>query len=84
MRICRPQISLFSDLPQTPVDLVIAAFDQENTRNISQQQQWCKGVTRWCNQNMAPILCLCPSEAQVLPYTEPNWANRYLVSLKFL
>jgi len=58
-------ISELKDLPQTPVDLVIAAFDQENTRNISQQQQWCKGVTRWCNQNMAPILCLCPSENQV-------------------
>merc|ERR1712142_123038 len=52
------------DLPRTPVDLVISAFDHEESRIISKQQHWYDGLTRWCNKTMAPILCLSPSEFQ--------------------
>lgn len=68
-------ITELKDLPRSPVELVITAFDQINARNLSQQQHWYKGMTQWCNKNMAPILCLCPSEFQdAAPQITAKWS----------
>ena len=46
------------DLPPTPTDVIVSALDYEFGMT---EDDWCKEVTRWANQNKAPVLAVDPT-----------------------
>lgn len=67
--------SLFdsTDLPDTPVDLIINCLDcHENT--FLMDQPWYRAAADWANQNRAPVLSLDPPVSGQGHAVEAKWS----------
>ena len=63
----------FSDLPDTPVDLIINCLDcHENT--FLMDQPWYRAAADWANQNRAPVLSLDPPGSGQGQAVEAKWS----------
>lgn len=70
-------VCLFSldstDLPDTPVDLIINCLDcHENT--FLMDQPWYRAAADWANQNRAPVLSLDPPASGQGQAVEAKWS----------
>lgn len=62
-----------SDLPDTPVDLVINCLDcHENA--FLRDQPWYKAVVDWANQNRAPVLSIDPPINEMEQGIDAKWS----------
>lgn len=62
-----------SDLPDTPVDLVINCLDcHENA--FLRDQPWYKAVVDWANQNRAPVLSIDPPISEMELGIDAKWS----------
>lgn len=63
----------FTDLPKTPVDLIINCLDcHENT--FLMDQPWYQAAADWANQNRAPVLSLDPPASGQGQAVEAKWS----------
>lgn len=63
----------FTDLPDTPVDLIINCLDcHENT--FLMDQPWYRAAADWANQNRAPVLSLDPPASGQRQAVEAKWS----------
>lgn len=63
----------FTDLPDTPVDLIINCLDcHENT--FLMDQPWYRAAADWANQNRAPVLSLDPPASGQRLAVEAKWS----------
>lgn len=63
----------FTDLPDTPVDLIINCLDcHENT--FLKDQPWYRAAADWANQNRAPVLSLDPPVSGQRLAVEAKWS----------
>lgn len=68
--VCR---SDSTDLPDTPVDLIINCLDcHENT--FLMDQPWYRAAADWANQNRAPVLSLDPPVSGQCQAVEAKWS----------
>lgn len=66
-------VCVFSDLPDTPVDLVINCLDShENT--FLRDQPWYRAAADWANQNRAPVLSIDPPVNGQEQAVEAKWS----------
>lgn len=67
-------VSLYcTDLPDTPVDLIINCLDcHENT--FLMDQPWYRAAADWANQNRAPVLSLDPPVCGQGQAVEAKWS----------
>lgn len=49
-----------TDLPKSPVDLVVVALDDHDTYEQERRQDWHKTATKWSTECRAPILAIDP------------------------
>lgn len=64
--------SCFSDLPVSPVDLVINCLDcHENS--LLREQSWYQSAADWANQNRAPVLSIDPPVSEQHQTVEAKW-----------
>ncbi|XP_054645579.1 enhancer of mRNA-decapping protein 3-like [Dunckerocampus dactyliophorus] len=62
-----------TDLPDTPVDLIINCLDcHENT--FLMDQPWYRAAADWANQNRAPVLSIDPPVSGRGPAVEAKWS----------
>lgn len=62
-----------TDLPDTPVDLIINCLDcHENT--FLMDQPWYRAAADWANQNRAPVLSLDPPGSGQCQAVEAKWS----------
>lgn len=62
-----------TDLPDTPVDLIINCLDcHENT--FLMDQPWYRAAADWANQNRAPVLSLDPPASGQRQAVEAKWS----------
>lgn len=75
--VCKLNISVLSfyplsDLPASPVDLVINCLDcHEN--GLLREQSWYRSAANWANQNRAPVLSMDPAVSEQRPSVEAKW-----------
>lgn len=66
-------LCVLSDLPDTPVDLVINCLDShENT--FLREQPWYRAAADWANQNRAPVLSIDPPVSGQEQAVEAKWS----------
>lgn len=66
-------LSNCTDLPDTPVDLIINSLDcHENT--FLMDQPWYRAAAEWANQNRAPVLSLDPPVSGQGQAVEAKWS----------
>lgn len=61
-----------SDLPASPVDLVINCLDCHENR-LLREQSWHKSAADWANQNRAPVLSIDPSVSEQHQPVQAKW-----------
>lgn len=64
--------SPLSDLPASPVDLVINCLDCHENR-LLREQSWYKSAADWANQNRAPVLSIDPSVSEQHQPVQAKW-----------
>ncbi|PKU29199.1 enhancer of mrna-decapping protein 3 [Limosa lapponica baueri] len=65
--------AITTDLPDTPVDLVINCLDcHENA--FLRDQPWYKAVVDWANQNRAPVLSIDPPINEMEQGIDAKWS----------
>lgn len=66
-------LSPLSDLPETPVDLVINCLDSHEN-GFLREQPWYKSAADWANQNRAPVLSIDPPVSGQAHAVEAKWS----------
>lgn len=66
-------LSPTSDLPETPVDLVINCLDSHEN-GFLRDQPWYKAAADWANQNRAPVLSIDPPVSGQAHAVEAKWS----------
>lgn len=66
-------LSPTSDLPETPVDLVINCLDSHEN-GFLRDQPWYKTAADWANQNRAPVLSIDPPVSGQAHAVEAKWS----------
>lgn len=70
---CALKHMFLSDLPDTPVDLVINCLDcHENA--FLRDQPWYKAAVDWANQNRAPVLSVDPPMSEMEQGIDAKWS----------
>jgi hypothetical protein len=61
---------LFSELPSTPVDLIITALEDHEMWQQERSQPWIKSARKWEEGSRAPVMAIDPpagAEEAILP-----------------
>ncbi|XP_074650254.1 enhancer of mRNA-decapping protein 3-like [Tubulanus polymorphus] len=74
------KVSTVSELPTTPVDIIVNAIDSQDQPH-NQTQNWYKAMVNWSNESKAPVLALDPPATGTT--IDTKWSITSILPLSF-